>query len=376
VSERRPNAGRRSQAGEKPLGSVASGPDGRIRAGVRSHGVRSAKGAKISAAKKGVRQLELATGELTLTEAWLEFRGEFKIGRGSLRDGVESGKLRHRRVERPGNQPDAIVFDRDQLREDLAKWPCTYPGCDKGPDGGPAPALGDSERCTGHAARGDPAVELVCQHCGETFMRPVSWLRGREGRGHYCSNECKGKAFDEANPGRLEALNPDGAHEHHQRIAETVAAEGLLDRASWTAAHPYRYSPSQITARAMAGELPSVVRPYDGSVRRVIDPDALAADEPPWAHELDRRANFAKARHGVASLRRIYGRCAPQRTAEYGGTVGRPKGAPAKPRKSKLTDGQKADIDRLAAEGRLSQEAMANAVGATRGQVRRHLARS
>jgi hypothetical protein len=158
------------------------------------------KGAKISAAKKGVRQVDLEPGELTLTEAWLEFRAEFKIGRGSLQDGVESGKLRHRVVERPGNQPDAIVFNRDQLREDLAKWPCTYPGCDKGPDGGPAPALGDCERCTGHAARGDPAVELVCQHCGKTFMRPVSWLRGREGRGHFCSNKCKGLAHAAATP--------------------------------------------------------------------------------------------------------------------------------------------------------------------------------
>jgi hypothetical protein len=293
---------------------------------------RSGKGAKISAAKKGVRQLELAPGELTLTEAWREF----KVGRAVLRDGAESGKLRHRRVERPGNQPDAIVFDRGQLREDFAKWPCSYPGCDQ-------PAPGKSGRCGEHAARGEPSVELVCQYepCGKTFVRPVSWLREREGRGHYCSNECKGLAHAAANPD-LGELNKDGARDHHRKIAQTIVAEGLLDRRSWTAAHPFRYSPSQITARAQAGELPSDLRVYDGSVRRVIARADLAADRPPWADQLDRRAGFARARHGDDASSRIYGRLNFQRAAEHGTTVGRP---------AALSEAEVAIARRLRADG-------------------------
>lgn len=337
-----------------------------------SAAVRSTKGAKISAAKKGVRQLELAPGELTLTDAVRETGLGYRV----LRDGVDltgpngEPKLRHRRIPRPcgraakgSGAAEAIVFDREQLDEDLAACPCSYPRCDK-------PAPGKSGRCGDHAARGEPAVELVCQYepCSKTFVRPVSWLREREGRGHYCSNECKGRAFDEANPGRLEALNPDGAHVHHQKVADDVAAEGGLDRTRWTAAHPYRYSPSRIAAAVRADELPGEVRQYRGSPRLVITPDDLAAYEPAWADQLERRASFARASHGLPAMRRIYARLAPERGAQRGKPLGRPKGS------YNLADDEQDRIRELAA-ARKSERAIARIVGVSRGQVRRVLGR-
>jgi hypothetical protein len=357
----------RRKAGESLAGSLAGAPDRPrlVGASAAVRAPRSTKGAKISAAKKGVRQLELAPGELTLTEAVRETGLSYRV----LRDGVDlpgpdgKPKLRHRRVaRRSGRAPkrngaaEAIIFNREQLQEDLAACPCSYPRCNK-------PAPGKSGRCGDHRARGEPAVELVCQYepCGKTFVRPVSWLREREGRGHYCTNECKGLAFAAANPGRLEVLNPDGARDHHQQVAEEVAADGRLDRGHWTSAHPYRYSPSQITARALAGDVPSELRVYRGSVRRIIEPDALAADEPPWANQLERRANVAKATHGIASLRRIYARLGPGMGAQDGKPVGRP---------SELTPEQDKQIAWLLTTPR-TQEQIAQIVGCSRDQVKR-----
>jgi hypothetical protein len=183
-------------------------------------------GAKISQSKKGVRQTDLAPGELTRTEAWREFG----IGRAVLLDGVESGKLRHRRVERPGKQRDTIVFDREQLREDLARCPCSHPDCDP-----PAPAPGLSGRCGKHAARGEPAVELECQYqyCEKKrFVRCVSWLAEGEGRGHYCSNECKGKAFAASRPPgylrKIAAVGGDKARDHYDAVNKAITAAGRL----------------------------------------------------------------------------------------------------------------------------------------------------
>ena len=225
-------------------------------------------GAKVSAAKKGVRQLDLAPGELTLTEAWREFR----VGRAVLSHGAENRKLRHRRVERPGRQSDAIVFYREQLREDLARWPCSYPGCE-------APAPGRSGRCGDHAARGEPAVELWCQFCGARFTRPVSWLAELEGRGHYCSNECKGKAFSESRPGYLAELNRDGAHDHHSDVAEAVAAAGRLTTAKF--AGKLATSASVIRADARRGLAPAELAVFDGERLLVGEGGGRCRQHPP-----------------------------------------------------------------------------------------------
>jgi hypothetical protein len=256
--------------------------------------VRSTKGAKISAAKKGVRQLELAPGELTLTDAVRETGLSYRV----LRDGVDlpgpdgEPKLRHRRVARAcgratkrSGAAEAIIFNREHLQEDLAACPCSYPRCNK-------PAPGKSGRCGDHRARGEPAIELVCQDCGRTFVRPVSWLREREGRGHYCSNEHKGLAHAAANPGRLETLNPDGAREHHAGVAAKIKAKGRLDRyrAEKSPLNLYGYSASHICASL--GETTVI----DGSRRCEIDPSQLVAWEPPWADQLDRRVDIAYRR--------------------------------------------------------------------------------
>jgi hypothetical protein len=61
----------------------------------------SARGAAISAAKKGVRQLDLAPDELTLTEAWRESR----VGRDVLRASEGAGRRARAAaaaVRRPG----------------------------------------------------------------------------------------------------------------------------------------------------------------------------------------------------------------------------------------------------------------------------------
>ncbi len=273
-------------------------------------------GAKISAAKKGVRQIKLAPGELTLTEAGRVVG----IDRRTLHDGFESGKLRGRPVERPGNQRDVIVVDLEQLREDLARCPCSYPGCD-------APAPGRSGRCGDHAARGEPAVELTCDRCGRRFTRPVSWLAEREGRGRYCSNRCKGEAFHESRPGYLSQLNRAGAHDHQVQVAETIKAEGLLDTKAVATAKRYSVATVIAAARADPPCLPSELRVIDGSLRRVYHPADAEGWDPAWsdADGVRRRARIARKVHGRASERGIYSRNkAVIQAKESGKVVGRP----------------------------------------------------
>jgi hypothetical protein len=65
------------------------------------------------------------------------------------------------------------------------------------------PAPGDSGRCSQHQAQKYATVDLVCQNpnCprqGAPFRRYGSWLAERQGRGHYCSNRCKGQATTDA----------------------------------------------------------------------------------------------------------------------------------------------------------------------------------
>jgi len=255
---------------------------------------------RISEAKKGKPQFALDPEEITLQQAVKETGFSRKV----LKDGVDDDILSHRMVERPGRQSDAIVFHLPTLRGELARRECSYPPCTE-------PAPGRSGRCGEHAARVKyETLELVCDQCGEQFTRPGSWLREREGRGTYCSNRCKGAAFAESRPGCLQALNPDGAREHHAAIAQEIATEGLLDRGQAPAVHPGRYSASSMTAAALAGRLPSQLRRYHGSLRRVYVATDVATWQPAWASDIDRRVSVARGTHGMPAARRIWGRIA------------------------------------------------------------------
>ena len=140
-------------------------------------------GAAISAAKRGVPLVDRAEDEFTAQQAAREFAIDARTLRQAAlrqRAGKQRG-LRHRVIERPGRQPDAIVFRRSELVEDLAALTCVYPGCEN-------PAPGASGRCGSHSAKGEPAVEKTCKQCGATFTRYRSWLKERAGRGRFCTN--------------------------------------------------------------------------------------------------------------------------------------------------------------------------------------------
>ena len=147
----------------------------------------------------------------------------------TLVDGAKRGVLRcdWQPTSRDGKQP---MFELAELLEDLAACPCSYPGCSM-----PAPA--GSGRCGRHRARGEASVELTCQHCGKTFTRPRSWLAEMEGRGHYCSNRCKGKGTMSAEA-LQERCKAGGARasEHQQRVDATLGAQGYMTTAQMSVA--------------------------------------------------------------------------------------------------------------------------------------------
>lgn len=111
-------------------------------------------GKRISRAKKGRALVARHPSEITLKQAIAETGFSRKV----LYEGAIDGRLRHRRVPRAGSQPDAFLFDRDELLEDLARRRCAYPGCEK-------LAPGRSGRCANHGpgAKSD-TLELVCQY--------------------------------------------------------------------------------------------------------------------------------------------------------------------------------------------------------------------
>jgi 5-methylcytosine-specific restriction endonuclease McrA len=39
-------------------------------------------------------------------------------------------------------------------------------------------------------------IEFDCDCCGESFTRPLAWVKKCEGTGNYCSNECKNASID------------------------------------------------------------------------------------------------------------------------------------------------------------------------------------
>jgi hypothetical protein len=186
--------------------------------------VTTQKGQRISAAKKGKPLVARGPNEITRQQAVRETGLSAKV----LLEGAdrqlpcERGEdvrpgLRHRRLPH-ANGGEVILFDSDELVEDLARLPCQW--CD-------LPAPGDSGRCRRHQAKKYATVELVCEwkDCprnGEPFTRYGSWLREREGRGRFCSDRCE-MLWLKANDPRFASphapFDADSAHERYERLA-------------------------------------------------------------------------------------------------------------------------------------------------------------
>lgn len=202
--------------------------------------------------------------ELTAKQA----ASEVGIDARTLRDGFKLRKLRGHERGR------FLYFELDELREDLAACPCSRPDCS-------APAPGKSGRCNRHQAGGEPPVDLICQCCGEAFQKPVSWLKGRPGRGHYCSNTCKGRAID-AEELRQRGLSGARAASKHQAHVDEQADKLGVRTATLAAA----LFTSESTVRATApGLIGSQVVIIDGSKRLIHPADSVSRYPREWVRD-------------------------------------------------------------------------------------------
>jgi hypothetical protein len=223
----------------------------------------------------------------------------------------------------------------------------------------------------GRPAKGGTPTTCAEPGCGREFYRYPSRPDQR-----FCP--------DHANKARAAYHASDAAKAEHERGAERlqVANADFLARREAKKA--------ELGGAIDTGRMAAVIQGLTGERGRELhsSPEAVVTywigkrGPPAEPVYLGRRpAYLAKPREfgewwrALTGSTAVIGRLNRELAAEYGAVVGRRKGAPAKPRVSKLTDEQKAEIDRHAAEGQLSQQAIANAVGAKRGQVRRHLGR-
>jgi hypothetical protein len=144
-------------------------------------------------------------------------------------------------------------------------------------------------------------------------------------------------------PGRLEALNPDGARDHHAAVAAKIKANGRLDRyrAEKSPLNLYGYSASQICASI--GETTVI----DGSPRWQVDPAELVAWDPPWRDQFERRVEIAFGRTNDPGVK-----------GRLGGSIER-----------KWTREQAIEVLRLRAEGKTLGQ-IEYRTGLTRRQVR------
>jgi hypothetical protein len=202
-----------------PWGAVLISSAATVATMARMLGSMATKGQRISAAKKGKPLVARGPNEITRQEAVRETGLSAKV----LLEGAdrqvrhERGLtarrgLRHRRLPH-ANGGEVILYDRDELAEDLARLPCQW--CDQ-------PAPGDSGRCRRHQAKKYATVDLTCFQCGEPFTRHGSWLRERDGRGRFCSDECQFAWQRENDPrfGSQHALfDADSARERYERLA-------------------------------------------------------------------------------------------------------------------------------------------------------------
>jgi hypothetical protein len=241
--------------------------------------------------------------ELTLPAAIELVGGTLGVGvsKPTFRDAVRRGLFRADAISEGRGM--GYRFDRDELLEDLAALPrCSYPNC-------PTPALGRSGRCGDHAARGEPAVELTCRQCAKKFVRPRSWLAEREGRGSFCSNECKGLAHAAANPGRLQALNLAGARDHHAAVAAELAALGARDDVLGADVAAERFGVDRrwlLERYRGTGELPAELVTILGSVRVIVRAKDMEQFEREWARGTradGRRRSWLEPNHAIARLR-------------------------------------------------------------------------
>jgi predicted transcriptional regulator len=354
------------------------------------------RGATISAAKKG----KTTRSELGLTVPQAAERAglDKRTFRRLVVDVGEKGVF-HGTPIREG-RGIGYRLDPVEFTEDLERAPrCEVPVWDKdaGAYGACGEVAGPSGRCGHHAAKGEPQVVLVCEYepCGKAFTRYVSWLREHEGRGHYCSNECKGKAGYQERGDELHLpFTSEESKARNVDISNRIASDGQLDTAA--AAKLKRYSVATVVVAARAGELRSELRELDGSLRRVYQPGDVEAWQPAWADQAQRRSNVAYGRHGKPAAGRLAPLVAEQRRkkilelsaqglskGDIAQALGlepwrvqraldRPDGE-AVGRRRELSRDEKARVHELRAK-RYSHQRIANAVGVSRQQVQRFLA--
>ena len=221
---------------------------------------------------RGVADQQVTSPEMSL-QAAARATG---YARQTLDAWASAGSIRVRE-ERHGTRTFKFVR-LDELEADMASFTtCTYPGCQ-------APAPGRSDRCRGHVGPVKyDAVDLTCQHCGESFVRAGSTLRetGFGGtRGTYCSNRCKGLAQAQ----RLPELNLAGAREHHQHVEQAIADEGLYS--TRTAADYLGISEGWLRwGPRFRGRGLGQIRRFDGSPRLVFTRDELDGFEREWIRD-------------------------------------------------------------------------------------------
>jgi hypothetical protein len=112
-----------------------------------------------------------------------------------------------------------------------------------------------------------------CPRNGEPFTRPASWLAGREGRGNYCSNRCKGLATKHAQ--LREPFDADFARERFRRLEpefEQTRAELGLPLSVCQLSEQTHTSASVI--RTHAHEFGGTVIMIDGHRQLAFPPDA------------------------------------------------------------------------------------------------------
>lgn len=193
--------------------------------------------------------------------------------------------LRHRRLPHL-NGGEVILFDCDELAEDLARLPCEW--CEE-------PAPGDSGRCKRHQAKKYPTVELVCdwEDCprgGEPFTRYGSVHHARKQRGDehtFCGDRCE-MLYLKAHHPQFASPHPpfdaETARERYERLeshfAEAKAELDLPLEVHQVAAATYT-SPAVI--RTHSSELGGQVVVIEGAQRLLLPADAPERYRAVWA---------------------------------------------------------------------------------------------
>lgn len=196
---------------------------------------------------------------------------ELGVARLTIMRGIEAGQIPYTREGR-------FYLLAPETVEQLRERRCSHPDCD-------ALAPGPSGRCGQHAARVKHEPERrACEKCG-VDLGLIPGSRIREGRGKYCS-ECwpavRDRAWAELGP----TANPDGAREHHRRVAEQVRE---LETDGWItpdrAAEMLGVTPYWLKwGYYYGGNLPGEIHYFDGSPRLLLRKAAVRE----WAARWER----------------------------------------------------------------------------------------